>query len=79
MMHFSTMTSKELTLLSAVLAIEIAEGADIDELNIIGNFLVGVGTLLLVIDTQEQFLNDLFSGSSDESTPIHDGVPCEND
>ncbi|MEG2339052.1 MAG: hypothetical protein RSB66_08235 [Clostridium sp.] len=79
MMHFSTMTSKELTILSAILAIEITEGADIDELNILGNFLVGVGTLILVIAAQEQFLNDLFSGNSEETTPIHNGVPCEND
>ncbi|MEF9953298.1 MAG: hypothetical protein RR840_10445 [Clostridium sp.] len=74
-MNFSTLSKQEITLLSAVLALEITEGADIDQLNILGNFLVGVGTLILVIAAQEQYLNDLFTDNEDEVTPIYDGMP----
>lgn len=43
-----------LALLSALIAIDLAKGMDIDEQNIFGNFIIAVGSILVTIAAAEE-------------------------
>ncbi|HWR45652.1 hypothetical protein [Sporomusa sp.] len=48
--------ANELGALAAILAIILADDLDADELNTLGNFTVALGSIMLVIAAQKQFL-----------------------
>lgn len=53
--YLSCVTSAErLSILANLLAIAISKGKNTDQLNVIGNFIVGVGGLILTIAAQIQ-------------------------
>ncbi len=47
-------SGKELSVLTGVLGAAISEGLTADELNLLGNFVVGLGSSLLIIAASEQ-------------------------
>ncbi len=47
-------SAEQLSFLANLLAIAISKGKDADQLNVIGNFVVGVGGLILFIAAQIQ-------------------------
>lgn len=53
------LTPNELSVLASAIAIELAEGESADEINVLGNFIVAVGSLLLTIAAQEQNLQSI--------------------
>lgn len=52
----NSVSPNELSILANVIAIGLAEGKTADEINVLGNFIVGVGGLLLTIAAQQQSL-----------------------
>lgn len=59
MSEFSCFSSKDLTLIATIIAIQLAEGRDANDINILGNLVSAVGSLLSVIAAQEQTLIEL--------------------
>ena len=47
--------AEQLSCIANLLAISISKGKDTDEINVIGNFIVAVGSLILTIAAQRQF------------------------
>lgn len=47
-------SAEQLSFLANLLAIAISKGKSVDQLNVIGNFIVGVGGLILIIAAQIQ-------------------------
>lgn len=47
--------AEQLSFIANLLAISISKGKSTDEQNVIGNFIVGVGSLILTIAAQRQF------------------------
>ena len=56
MSALSSISPTDLSILVNVVAIALAEGRTPDDLNVIGNSIVGIGSLLLTIAAQQQFL-----------------------
>ncbi len=48
------LSGKELSVLTGVLGAAISEGLTADELNLLGNFVVGLGSSLLIIAASEE-------------------------
>ncbi|MGI5848653.1 MAG: hypothetical protein ACOX8Q_01060 [Christensenellales bacterium] len=49
-----TKSAEQLSIFANLLAISISKGKDADQLNVIGNFIVGIGGLILTIAAQKQ-------------------------
>lgn len=69
MEFINSMTPKELSILANAIAIELAECRSADEINVLGNFIVAVGSLLLTIAAQEQNLQSI----QDKQKEMQDG------
>jgi hypothetical protein len=52
----NSISPTELSILANVVALALAEDKTTDEINVLGNFIVGVGGLLLTIAAQQQSL-----------------------
>lgn len=59
MSEFKDIGANELGLISAVLGIVIAYDKTPGEQNVLGNFIVGIGCIILVIAAQAEYLNSL--------------------
>ncbi|WP_094606799.1 hypothetical protein SPSIL_034170 [Sporomusa silvacetica DSM 10669] len=59
MSEFEDIGANELGLISAVLGIVIAYDKTPSEQNVLGNFIVGIGCIILVIAAQAEYLNSL--------------------
>jgi len=57
--EFKDIGATELGLISAVLGIVIAYDKTPGEQNVLGNFIVGIGCIILVIAAQAEYLNSL--------------------
>jgi hypothetical protein len=56
MNFINSITPNELSILANAIALGLAEDKNADELNVLGNFIVAVGGLLLTIAAQQQSL-----------------------
>lgn len=59
MVSFENLSPEDLLLLTNAITISLSEDKDTDELNVLGNLLVSVGSLMLVIAAQKQLLSSL--------------------
>ena len=59
MSELKDIDANELGLISAVLGIVIAYDKTPGEQNVLGNFIVGIGCIILVIAAQAEYLNSL--------------------
>lgn len=55
----------ELIVLATVIAFAVCEGQNADDLNVLGNFIVGLGGLILTWAAQQQYLETACSQSTD--------------
>lgn len=56
-MLFFELSSDELTILAALVALGFSKSLDVNQTNILGNFLAAVGTLMTTIVAKEQALD----------------------
>jgi len=54
MPKFDNINPKQLSILASAIAIALSEDRDADELNVIGNLIVAIGSIMLTIAAQEQ-------------------------
>ena len=59
MIELCNLSPKELSILANVIALALAEEKTPDQLNVLGNFIVAVGSLLLTIAAQQQSLQNI--------------------
>jgi len=48
---------EELLILANTIAISISKDRTADEINVLGNFIVGIGSLMLTFAAQQQFIS----------------------
>ena len=65
MICLDNLSPEDLLLLSNALAISLSKDKDANEINALGNFLVGIGSLMFIIASQQQLL----SSKQDNTTP----------
>ncbi|MGI6647611.1 MAG: hypothetical protein ACOX5W_00705 [Bacillota bacterium] len=56
MLSLTCLSPEKLAILSLIIALLISKGEDADDLNVIGNFIVAIGGIMLTIAAQEQNL-----------------------
>jgi hypothetical protein len=54
---FDSIAPDELTLISSIITIAISKGKSADDLNAIGNVLANLGSSILLLAAQEQYLD----------------------
>ncbi|MBU3086958.1 hypothetical protein KPL42_00475 [Clostridium gasigenes] len=65
MICLDNLSPEDLLLLSNAVAISLSKDKDVNEINVLGNFLVGTGSLMLIIAAQQQLL---LSSKQDNTT-----------
>jgi hypothetical protein len=68
MPKFDSINPKELSILASAIAIALSEGRDADELNVLGNLIVAVGSIILTIAAQEQNIKALKNAQNQDQT-----------
>lgn len=66
MICLDNLSPEDLLLLSNTVAISLSKDKDANEINVLGNFLVGIGSLMTLIAAQQQLL---LSSKEDNTTP----------
>lgn len=61
MQSLNSLSPNELSILASAIAIGLAEDRNTDEINVLGNLIVAVGSILLTIAAQEQSLQSIKS------------------
>jgi len=57
MYNLNCLTPNDLIILSAAISVELSKGKTADELNVLSNLIVAIGSLLLTSAAQNQNLN----------------------
>ncbi|CQR73598.1 hypothetical protein SOV_30940 [Sporomusa ovata DSM 2662] len=70
MSELKDIDANELGLISAVLGIVLAYDKTPDEQNVLGNFIVGIGCIILVIAAQAEYLNSLQEKKSENGDSL---------
>lgn len=65
---FKNITPEESLILTNAIVISLAKDKNADELNVLGNFIVGIGCLLLTISSQQEYLTVLQESRNSNST-----------
>lgn len=58
MKDLNCISPEELALLANLIALQLSKGKNINELNVLGNLVAAVGTILLTIAAQKQNLEN---------------------
>ncbi|MBU3102616.1 hypothetical protein [Clostridium gasigenes] len=66
MICLDNLSPEDLLLLSNAVAISLSKDKDANEINVLGNFLIGIGSLMTLISAQQQLL---LSSKEDNTTP----------
>lgn len=56
---FNCASPEELSFIANIIALELSTGKSADELNVLGNLIVAIGSLMLVMAAQKQNLESL--------------------
>lgn len=59
MISIENLSPEDSLVLTNAIAIALIKDRSADEINVLGNFIVGVGCLLLTVAAQQQFLESL--------------------
>ena len=68
MTGFENLTPEDMLILTNAIVISLAKGKNAAELNVLGNFIVGIGCLLLTIASQQEYLTVLQESRNFNST-----------
>ena len=59
MIFSDNLSSEDLIILTNAIAISLIRGKSADEINVLGNFIVGIGCIMLTVAAQQQKLETL--------------------
>lgn len=80
MTFLDNLSPEDLIVLTNAIAISLSKNKTADEINVIGNFIVGIGCLMLTVASQEQYLTILQeqykqkSNGTNKNTPEDDTI-----
>lgn len=67
MSDINSLSPNELSIAATAIAIAIAEGRTADEVNVLGNFIIAVGSILTTIAAQEASLENINKASKENN------------
>lgn len=67
MSDINSLSPNELSIAATAIAIAIAEGRTADEVNVLGNFIIAVGSILTTIAAQEASLENINKDSKENN------------
>jgi hypothetical protein len=53
------LSPEDLLVLTNAIAVDLSKDKNADEINVLGNFIVGIGCLMLTIASQKQYISSL--------------------
>ncbi|NSA17885.1 hypothetical protein FHU25_001845 [Clostridium saccharobutylicum] len=59
MINLNNLSPEDLLILTNILAVSFSEGKTAIEMDVLGNFFVGIGCLMLTMAAQKEYLNTL--------------------
>ena len=68
MISFDNLSPEDLLILTNALTISLSKDKSVEELNVLGNLLVSVGSLMLVLAAQDQLLSSLKEKNTSSQT-----------
>lgn len=68
MISFDNLTPEDLLILTNALTISLSKDKSVEDLNVLGNLLVSVGSLMLVLAAQDQLLSSLKEKNTSSQT-----------
>lgn len=76
MTFLDNLSPKDLILLTNAITISLSKDKTPDELNVLGNFIVGVGCLMLTVASQQQqYLYSIQQANKSNATPTNEDDP----
>lgn len=79
MISLDNLSPEDLLVLTNALTISFSKDKNINELNVVGNLLVSVGSLMLVIAAQQQLLSSLNENSTTSTNTSENQSENTND
>ena len=79
MISLDNLSPEDLLVLTNALTISFSKDKNINELNVVGNLLVSVGSLMLVIAAQQQLLSSLNENSTTPPNSSENKTDTSND
>ncbi len=70
MTFLDNLSPEDLLVLTNAITISLSKDKTADELNVLGNFIVGIGCLMLTVASQQQYLSA--QQEANKSTPTDD-------
>ncbi|WP_040213938.1 hypothetical protein [Clostridium polynesiense] len=71
MIDFKNCTPEELSLAAEAFALTLTKNQDADYINVLGNFVVAVGSIMLTIAAQREFLESLNKKEKQPEKPLN--------
>ncbi len=68
MSQMNSISPKQLSVISNAIALAISDDKNADELNVLGNVIVAVGSLLLTMAAQQQSIESMQNNSKNNTT-----------
>lgn len=68
MIFLDNLSPEDLLILTNAISVSLSEDKTADELNVLGNFIVGIGCLMLTLASQQQYLTILQEARNSKST-----------
>lgn len=65
MTFIDNLSPEDLVILTNAFAISFSKNKSVDEINVLGNFIVGIGCLMLTIAAQQQYIETKNSTPND--------------
>lgn len=70
MSYTDNLSTEDLLILTNAIALALSKNKSADEINVLGNFIVGIGCLMLTIAAQEQRLESLQQEKNNKSNGV---------
>ena len=73
LIFLDNLSPEDLLVLTNAITISLSKDKTADELNVLGNFIVGVGCLILTVASQQQYLSSIQQqqqANKSKSTPV---------
>jgi hypothetical protein len=71
MSYLDDLSPEDLLVLTNVIAVALSKDKTPDELNVLGNFIVGIGCLMLTVASQQQYLS---TQQQPNNSPTNDDI-----
>jgi len=70
LIFLDNLSPEDLLVLTNAITISLSKDKTADELNVLGNFIVGIGCLMLTVASQQQYLSSIQQANKSKSTPV---------